>query len=316
MGRYLLRRMLYLLPVLVGVSFLTFCLMALIPGDPAQAILGSYATAQNLADLRAQLHLDQPWPQQYVSWIGNALTGDLGRSYSLSRPVADVVMGRLGNTLLLAAAAFVISVTAGLVAGVLAAVRRGRWLDRLMTTGALVGLSTPTFWLSMLLVFFFAVSLGVLPSGGMTEPYGGGGVLDVLRHLLLPALALGMVASGVIARLTRSSMLEVLGAEFLRTARAQGLAERVVIFRHAFKNALVAIIPVIGIQVGFLLGGAVYVETIFNWPGIGSMLVTAIQTRDILLVQGGVLVVAVAYVLINLAADVLQALVDPRIRVQ
>lgn len=316
MIRYTAKRIGQLIPVLFGVSLLTFGLMALIPGDPAQALLGSYATQENLARLRAALQLDQPWPQQYLHWVGKALTGDLGRSYSLDRPITDVVMGRLGNTLLLAAAAFLVSVLLGLAAGLIAAVWRGRWPDRLMTTGALVGLSTPTFWLAMIFVFVFAVSLGWLPSSGIAAPYGGGGILDVLRHLLLPALALGMVASGVIARITRSSMLEVLSEDYLRTARAKGIAEHTVILKHAFKNALVAIIPVIGVQVGFLLGGAVYIETIFNWPGVGSMLVTAIRTRDILLVQGGVLVLAVAYVLINLLADLAQAAVDPRIRVR
>jgi peptide/nickel transport system permease protein len=316
MLQYTLRRFAQLVPVLFGVSLLSFALMSLIPGDPAQAILGSYATAENLARLRAQLHLDQPWPAQYLAWLQHAVTGDLGQSYSLDRPITQVVMSRLGNTLVLAAAAFVISVLLGVVAGLVAAVWRGRWPDRLTTTLALVGLSTPTFWLAMIFVFVFAVSFGWLPSSGMTQAYGGGGVLDRAEHLVLPALALGMVASGVIARLTRSSMLEVLGQDYLRTARSKGLPERVVVLKHAFKNALVAIIPVIGVQVGFLLGGAVYIETIFNWPGVGSMLVTAISTRDILLVQGGVLVVAVAYVLINLAADLAQAAVDPRIRVQ
>lgn len=315
MIHYTVRRLGQLVPVLFGVSLLTFGLMVLIPGDPAQALLGSYATQENLDSLRGQLHLDRPLPDQYLTWLGNALGGDLGRSYSLDRPISEVVTAHLGNTLVLTAAAFVVSVVLGLTAGLVSAVWRGRWPDRLMTTSALAGLSTPTFWLAMLLVSLFAVTLGWFPSTGMTSPYGGG-LLDLLHHLVLPALALGMVASGVIARLTRSSMLEVLSQDYLRTARAKGLSERMVVLKHAFKNALVSVIPVIGVQVGFLLGGAVYIETIFHWPGVGSMLVRAIQTRDILLVQGGVLVVAVAYVLINLAADLAQAAVDPRIRVR
>ena len=316
MATYTLRRIGQLVLVLVGDSILTFALLALIPGDPAQAILGSYATPKNLADLRAQMHLDQPLVNQYVAWMGHALTGNLGVSYSLDRPVVGVVLGRLGATLLLAAAAFVVCVLLGLFSGLVASFWHGRWQDRLTTVTALVGLSTPTFWLAMLLVLVFSVSLGWFPSSGMVSPYGGGSLADRLRHLLLPALALGLVASGVIARITRSSMLDVLGEDYLRTARAKGLAERTVVLKHAFKNGLVAIVPVIGVQVGFLLGGAVYIETIFDWPGIGSMLVTAIQKRDILLVQGGVLVVAVAYALINLAADLVQALIDPRIRVR
>ncbi|CAN5887126.1 ABC transporter permease [soil metagenome] len=313
---YAIRRMGHLIPILIGISILTFGMMTLIPGDPAQALLGSYATRENVAALRADMQLDRPLVVQYATWVWHALSGDLGRSYSLDRPVTAVVLDRLGNTLILASSAFVVSVTLGLTAGLVGAVWRGRWPDRVMTTTALVGLSTPTFWLAMILVVVFSVSLGWFPSSGMAKPYGGGGVLDVLKHLVLPALALGMIASGVIARLTRSSMLEVLGQEYLRTARAKGLPERVVILKHAFKNALVAIIPVIGVQIGFLLGGAVYIETIFNWPGVGSMLVIAIQKRDILLVQGGVLIIAVAYVLINLAADLIQAAIDPRIRVQ
>ena len=316
MARYALSRLVQLLPVLFGISLLTFGLMTLIPGDPAQAILGSYATPDNLASLRHSLRLDKPLPERYVAWGLNVLSGNLGQSYSLNRPVLEVVIGRFSATLILASAALVVSLSVGLISGVVAAVWRGRWIDRVMTTLSLVGLSTPTFWLAMLLVLIFAVRLGWLPSGGMTAPYGGGGLLDVAQHLVQPALALGLVASGVLARLTRSSMLEVLGQDYLRTARAKGLSEIVVVTKHALKNALVAIIPVIGVQIGFLIGGAVYIETIFNWPGIGSMLITAIQTRDVLLVQGGVLLIAVAYVLVNLGADLLQAAIDPRIRVQ
>lgn len=313
MGKYVLHRLGQLVLVLLGLSVLTFGLMALVPGDQAQAILGSYATPANLERLRHEMHLDESLVNQYVAWMQGVLTGDLGHSYSMDRPVTDVVFGRLGATLLLAAAAFAICVGIGLCSGLIASVWRGRWPDRLMTTIALLGLSTPMFWLAMVLVLVFSVSLGWLPSGGMTSPYETG-IVDRIRHLILPAFALGLVASGVIARVTRSSMLEVLGEDYLRTARSKGLGERRVILKHAFKNGLVSIVPVIGVQIGFLLGGAVYIETIFSWPGIGSMLVNAIQTRDLLLVQGGVLVVAVLYVLINLGADLVQALLDPRVR--
>lgn len=316
MATYAARRVAQLVLVLVGVSIVTFALMTLIPGDPAQAILGSYATPHNLADLRSKMHLDESVVNQYFAWLGNALTGDLGRSSSLDRDVTSIVFGHLGATLQLAAVALVIAVLIGLSSGIIASFWRSRWQDRVMTVLALVGLSTPTFWLAMLLVLIFSITLGWLPSGGMIASYGGGGFIDRLQHILLPAFALGLVASGVIARITRSSMLDVLGEDYLRTARAKGLSERRVVLKHGFKNGLVTIIPVIGIQVGFLLGGAVYIETIFNWPGVGSMLVTAIRTRDILLVQGGVLVAAVAYALINLIADLVQAAVDPRIRTQ
>jgi peptide/nickel transport system permease protein len=311
---FISRRLLQLVPVVVGITVLTFGLMTLIPGDPAQAILGSYATPQNLHTLRAELKLSRPLPEQYVSWISRAAQGDLGRSYSLDRPVLGIVVGRFRATLLLAGAALFLCVLFGTCAGVVASVWRQRWPDRVLTTSALVGLSVPSFWLAMLFVVLFSVKLGWFPSGGMRSPGDGGGLLDLLHHLVLPAFALAMVASGVIARLTRSSMLEVLHQDYLRTARAKGVPERVVIVKHAFRNALGTIVPVIGVQAGFLLGGAIYIETVFNWPGVGSMLVDAIERRDILLVQGGVLVVAVSYVLINLAADVLQAAVDPRIR--
>ncbi len=316
MFRYALRRLAQLIPVLIGISLLDFALLQLIPGDPAQAILGPYATAANLASLRAQLGLDQPFWAQYWTWLVHAASGNLGVSYSLNLPVVTVVFHHLGNTLLLAAVALVICVIVGMLAGVVAAVWRGRWPDRVATTLALMGLSTPTFWLAMIMVLVFAVSLGWFPASGMHQPYGGGGLQDLGLHLVLPAVTLGLAASGVIARLTRSSMLEVLGEDYLRTARSKGLSEYVVILKHALKNAMVTIIPVIGVQIGFLLSGAIYVETIFDWPGVGSMLVTAISTRDILLVQGGVLIVAIVYVLLNLLIDLLQAAVDPRIRAQ
>lgn len=316
MGPYILRRLGQLLVVLFGVSVLAFLLMALIPGDAAQAILGSYATEDNLTKLRSQMQLDKPMYIQYFSWLGNAFTGDLGWSYSLDRPVTDVVFPRLGATLKLAGVAFVIAVTVGLTSGIIASFWHGKWQDRLATTLALVGLSTPMFWLAMLLVLAFSVKLGWLPSGGMSSPIGGGGFSDQARHIILPAIALGLAASGVIARMTRSSMLDVMGQDYLRTARAKGLTEWIITMKHALKNGLVAIIPVIGVQIGFLLGGAVYIEVIFNWPGIGSMLINAIQTRDLLLVQGGILIVAVAYTLINLLADLVQSMIDPRIRVQ
>lgn len=316
MGLYILRRLGQLLIVLFGVSILAFLLMALIPGDAAQAILGSYATQDNLEKLRGQMNLDQPLYVQYFSWLGNVFTGDLGWSYSLNKLVSGIVFGRLGATLQLALAAFIIALLIGLTSGLIASFWHGQWQDRVATTVALIGLSTPMFWLAMLLVLGFSVYLGWLPSGGMMSPLGGGGFVDRLQHLILPAIALGLAASGVIARMTRSSMLEVMGQDYLRTARSKGLSEWRIVMKHSLKNGLVAIVPVIGVQIGFLLGGAVYIEVIFNWPGIGSMLINAIQTRDLLLVQGGILVVAVAYTLINLVADLIQAVIDPRIRVQ
>jgi peptide/nickel transport system permease protein len=312
---YIVRRLVMMIPVLLGISVIVFFIMALIPGDPAQAILGAYATAENLADLRHALGLDKPIAQQYLIWLGNLLQGDFGRSYTLNRPVIDEVLDRLGPTLLLAGASLLLCSLFGLVSGVITAVKQYGWQDKVFTLLALLGISTPSFWLGLILILLFAVKLAWFPVSGMYAIYGGGDLPDLLHHLFLPALTLAAVATGVVARLTRSSMLEVLRQDYIRTARAKGLTEGTVIWRHAFKNALVNIVPVIGIQAGFVLGGAVYIETVFQWPGIGRMLVTAITTRDILLVQGGVLVVAACYVVFNLLADVFQNLLDPRITI-
>jgi len=314
MGAYIAKRLLALIPVLFGLTLIVFMIMALIPGDPARAILGAYATPENLERLNRQLGLDRSMPEQYLIWLGNLFQGDLGRSYSLNRPVLDEVMERFSATLILAGTALVICSVLGLLAGIVSAVRQFGWTDRIVTFFVLIGISTPSFFLGLLLILIFAVQLRWFPASGMYAIYGGGDLPDLIRHLILPSLTLAAVATGVIARLTRTAMLEVLRQDYIRTARAKGLSESRVIYRHAFKAALVSVIPVIGIQAGFVLGGAVYIETVFQWPGIGAMLVNAISTRDILLVQGGVLVVAASYVLFNLAADVVQSILDPRLR--
>lgn len=315
MFRYIVQRLLYLVPVLLGMTVIVFGIMELIPGDPAQVILGSYATPENLARVREELGLNQPALQRYFTWLGNVFQGDFGRSVSLDRPVIDEVLDRFWPTLLLAGAALLLCSIFGLLVGMISAIKQYAWQDKLLTLLVLVGISTPSFWLGLIFILIFSVKLGLLPGSGMYAIYGGGGLFDLLKHLALPAVTLGFVATGVIARLTRSAMLEVLRQDYIRTARAKGLSESRVLYRHAFKNALVNIIPVIGIQAGFVIGGAVYIETVFQWPGIGRMLVQAILTRDILLVQGGVLIVAALYVLINLTADIIQSLLDPRIQV-
>ncbi|TFF19685.1 ABC transporter permease [Jiella endophytica] len=308
------RRLLAAIPVLFGLSVIVFLMIALIPGDPATAILGSYATPENVARLNASLGLDKSLPQQYLAWISGVLSGDFGRSYALNRPVIDIVTERFSATLLLAGASLVLATVFGLLAGIVSAVRQFGFADKAITLAVLIGISVPSFWLGLLLILFFAVKIKLFPASGMVAIYGGGGPLDILHHLVLPAITLALVATGVIARLTRTAMLEVLRQDYIRTARAKGLSERRVIYRHAFMAALVSVIPVIGIQAGFVLGGAVYVETVFQWPGIGAMLVNAISQRDILLVQGGVLVVAASYVLFNLLADICQTLLDPRLK--
>ncbi|MGD8619537.1 MAG: ABC transporter permease [Gammaproteobacteria bacterium] len=316
MTAYVLRRLLQLVPVLFGISLVVFLIMALLPGDPALAILGPYATPESLASLRAELGLDQPLWRRFLIWLGNLLQGDLGRSLALHRPVADEISERLGPTLLLAASALALALLLGLAAGVVAAAHRRRWQDRLLTSAVLLGISTPQFWLALLLILVFAVWLGWAPVSGMFAVYGGGGPLDLLRHLVLPATSLAVVVTGVLARFARTLMLDELSQNYVQMARARGLSERRVVYRHAFRNMLGRIMPVIGLQTGFLLGGAVYIETVFQWPGMGRMLVDAIATRDLPLVQGGVLVMALAYVLVNLLADVLQHLLDPRTRVR
>jgi peptide/nickel transport system permease protein len=311
---YTLKRLVLAVPVLLGLTVIVFLIMAMIPGDPATAILGSYATPENVARLNRQLGLDRPLVEQYFVWLGNLAQGDLGRSYNLNRPVIDEVLERFSATLILAGAALLLCSVFGLIAGVVTAVRQYGWTDRIVTFFVLIGISIPSFWLGLLLILAFAVSLRWLPASGMFAIYGGGDLPDLLRHLALPAITLAVVATGVIARLTRAAMLEVLRQDYIRTARAKGVSERRVVYRHAFVAALVSVIPVIGVQAGFVLGGAVYIETVFQWPGIGRMLVTAISTRDLLLVQGGVLVVAASYVLFNLVTDLLQHLIDPRLR--
>lgn len=314
MAIYIVRRLLLVIPVLFGISIIVFLVISLIPGDPATAILGAFATPENVARINRELGLDRPLPVQYASWLMGVLQGDLGRSYSLDRPVAAEVMERFWPTILLAGAALFLCTLFGLLGGVIAAVKQYGWPDKLITLTVLIGISTPSFFLGILLILWFAVDLGWFPTGGMYSLFGRGGLFELLHHLALPAIALAVVATGVVARLTRANMLEVLRQDYVRTARAKGLREPAVIYRHAFRNALVNIIPIIGIQAGFVLGGAVYIESVFQWPGIGRMLVTAISTRDILLVQGGVLVVAASFVLINLVTDVLQAVLDPRLR--
>jgi peptide/nickel transport system permease protein len=311
---YILKRIAALIPILFGLTIIVFLMLALIPGGTAVAILGPLASPENIAKVNAELGLDKPLVEQYLSWLGNMFQGDLGRSYSLKRPVVDEVFERFSATLILAGTSLVLCTFFGLLAGIVSAVRQFGWTDRIVTFIVLIGISTPSFWLGLLLIMLFAVELRWLPASGMFAVYGGGGLGDLASHLILPAVTLAVVATGVIARLTRAAMLEVLRQDYIRTARAKGLAERRVIYRHAFKAALVTVIPLIGVQTGLVLGGAVYIETVFQWPGIGRMLVGAISTRDILLVQGGVLVLAVSYVLFNLLADIVQTVLDPRLK--
>jgi peptide/nickel transport system permease protein len=312
--RFALRRLLQLPLVLLGISVVVFGLMALLPGDPALALLGPYATPERAAALRAELGLDRPLPVRYATWLARAAHGDLGTSLSLERPVADELVERGAATALLAATAFALASVLGIAGGAAAALLRGRWPDRSIGWVAVAGLSTPPFWLAMLAVLAFAVTLPWFPVSGMRASVAGGGALDVLRHLVLPAAVLSVVAASVIARVTRTAMRETAREEFVRVARARGLSERRIWLAHVLRPALVQVVPVIGLQAGYVIGGALYVETVFQWPGLGRSLVEAVAARDLVLVQGGALVMAAAYVAINLVADLVQAALDPRIR--
>jgi ABC-type dipeptide/oligopeptide/nickel transport system permease component len=311
---YVARRILLALPVLVGVSLLVFGVMRLAPGDPAAIMLGAQATAEDVARLRRDLGLDRPVAVQYLQWMGRVLQGDLGRSIPLGREVLPEVLLRFKATVLLTSGALLIAVAMGLAAGIVSATRQYSWLDKLSMAIAVTGVSLPVFWTGIMLILVFALSLRWFPSAGMVSPYGGGGGADLLWHLALPAVTLGTASAAAVARLTRSSVLEIIRQDYVRAARAKGLTERAVIARHVLKNALNPILTVVGVQVGYLLGGAILTETVFSWPGLGSMMVRAIQARDYPLVQGGVLLIATTFVLVNLIVDLLYAVFDPRIR--
>ncbi|WP_071673500.1 ABC transporter permease [Nioella nitratireducens] len=314
MTGYILKRLISAIPVLIGISIVVFLIMAMIPGDPATAILGSYATPENVAELNRDLGLDKPLVQRYFIWLSNLMQGDLGRSFNLNRPVLDEVLERFNATLILAGTSFVLCSVLGIAAGVISAARQYGIADKAITFAVLLGISIPSFFLGMMMILIFAVNLRWFPVSGMWPIYGTRDIWALIDHLTMPALALSVVATGVVARLSRSAMLEVLRQDFIRTARAKGVHERSIIWRHALRAAMVSIIPVLGIQAGFVLSGAVYIERVFQWPGIGQMLVDAILRRDILLVQGGVVFVAACYVLFNIIVDVAQSLLDPRIK--
>ncbi|HEV8310263.1 MAG TPA: ABC transporter permease [Methylomirabilota bacterium] len=303
-GRYLAARLLASLPILLGVTLAVFVAMRLIPGDPALIFAGDRATAADIERLRGQLGLDRPLYVQYGIFVGHLARGDLGLSIRSGRPVSLELHGRLGNTLTLAVAAIAVTVAVGVPLGIAAAVRRRTWLDRASLFLSLIGITAPAFVIGVLLQLVFAVRLGLFPTAGAGS----------LWHLVLPALTLGAFPVANVARLTRANMLEVLGQDYVRTARSKGLAERAVVWRHALRNALIPTVTVVGLQLGYMLGGAVLVEVVFAWPGLGRFLVQSIASRDYPAVQGAVLLIAVGYLVINVVVDVLYAVLDPRIR--
>ena len=311
---YLFKRILYAVPVLLGVTFAVFLIISLIPGDPATAILGSYATPENVENLNRQLGLDKPFFQRYLIWVVNILQGDFGTSYSLNRPVIDEVVERFQATLILSGSSFLICSIIGIFFGIISSALQYSLFDKIITFSVILGISIPSFFLGMMMILLFTVELKLLPASGMYSLYGGGDLIDLLKHLIMPSTALAIVSTGVVVRLSRSIMLEILRLDFIRTARSKGLKEYRVIFIHAFRLAIVSILPILGLQAGFVLSGAVYIEIVFQWPGVGRMLVDSILTRDLMLVQGGVLFVALCYVIFNIVVDFLQLILDPRIK--
>lgn len=334
MSRYILRRLVNLIPVLLGITLLVFIFLHLIPGDPAVVLLGDRATPDQVAALRERLGLNQPLPLQYIAFVRQIVRLDFGTSIFTGVPIIEEIKIRWPATFELSLAAMLIALLLGIPAGVLAAVRKNSWLDNLTMSASLLGVSMPVYWLGLLLIYLFAVQLQWLPPSGRLsiaagfnfEPITGFYVLDALlqgnwnalrdaiAHLILPALTLSTIPLAILARITRSAMLEVLSQNYVRTARAKGVPEFWVIARHALKNALLPVTTITGLEFGTLLGGAILTETIFSWPGIGTWIYNGILTRDYPVVQGGVVFVAIAFVLINLLVDISYALLDPRIQ--
>lgn len=315
MASYILRRIGGLIPVLIGVTILVFSIMHLSPGDPAKIMLGPKATAESIARLNAELGLDKPLYVQYFTWIGNVLSGNWGRSLQLKMEVLPLVSGRFLATLILTLSSIIIAGAIGIASGIISAYRRFSWTDRSLMMFVLVGFCLPVFWLGILLQIIFGLKLQWFPVSGMYSP-GGSGFMDLLVHIILPSLALSAGAGAIIARMTRSSMLEVFEQDYIRTARSKGLKEKKIIYVHALKNAFIPVLTVLGMQIGSLLAGAVLVEMVFAWPGIGTLMVNGILARDFPLVQGIILFVATTYVVVNLIVDILYAILDPRISYQ
>jgi peptide/nickel transport system permease protein/oligopeptide transport system permease protein len=300
---FIVRRLILSIPTLVGVMIVVFLLLYVAPGDPVQDMVGERADAETIARLRKELHLDEPLPKQFALYAGGVLKGDLGNSYITQRPIIRDIKERFPKTLLLAGSAMFLASILGITIGVLSARNPGGWFDRLGLGLAYLGISFPVYWVGLILILVFAVTLRWLPPSG----YGG------IKYLILPALALGSRSIAFLARVTRSSMLEVLGGDFVRTARAKGLRERVVVARHALRNALIPIITVLGLDFGYYLTGSILTETIFSWPGIGRYVVNAIARRDLPAINGSVLFLSVVFVLVNLITDLAYAKADPRV---
>ena len=310
MSTYVLRRLLATIPTLLGVAFLVFLITRLTPGDPARQIAGQEASEEEVAALRRELGLDRPVLVQFGSFLGEAARGDLGRSLLTNRPVAEELASRFPTTFRVTTIAMVIALLVGLPLGIVAAARKHSVVDALSTLVALLGISMPLFWTAIMGILLFSVKLGWLPVGGLN---GSIWTLEGAKAYVLPCVTLALIPIALIARLTRSSMLDVLGREYVTVARAKGLRQRRVVVGHALRNALLPVVTYVGLQYGFLLGGAVVTETIFSLPGVGRLIVTSISQRDYPIIQGAVLMIAALFVVINLIVDLLYAWIDPRI---
>ncbi|MGQ0664707.1 MAG: ABC transporter permease [Pseudomonadota bacterium] len=314
MMTFVIRRAMQMIPVIIGVTLATFLLSQIIPGDAAGVLLGPGASEEARLELRRALGFDRPLHVQYFIYLEHLAGGDLGQSISFFQPVSKVLADRLANTALLAVTATVLASVAGVAIGTWAALKPGSLRDHGLTVAVLFLNSMPSFWLGLVFILIFGLNLRLLPVSGMYSMFGGGGLLDLARHMVLPTMTLAAWSLAVIARMTRSALLDVINSEYIRTARSRGLSEARIVFRHALPNAIPAVITVIGMQMGFLLSGAVLTETVFSWPGIGLAMYQAIAARDIPLIQGGILLIAVVFVVINFVVDVLYACFNPKIR--
>ncbi len=312
--RYVVRRFISLLIILLLVSFLTFFMLQVIPGDPAQLIVGIEASPEAIASIRAQLGLDKPWPLRYISWLAGMLRGDMGVSIRLERPVSSLIAERLPVTISLAFMAMFIALILAFPAGIISALKWNSPIDYFLLFVTQIGIAVPSFWVGILLILLFSLYFRIFPTGGFVSWWEN--PLEATRHLLLPAVSLGMVTAAFLARMLRSSMLEVLSQIYITVARAKGLTERQVVLRHALKNALIPVITLAGIQVSFLMGGSIVIEQVFALPGLGRLLLSAVYTRDIPLIQGLVMFITTIVVASNFLVDVLYAYLDPRIRLE
>jgi peptide/nickel transport system permease protein len=313
MSGFLIRRVLQMLLALLGVSIVVFALMHLVPGDPVRVALGTRFDQDLYDALRERAGLDRPLIEQYFTWLGNALTGDLGVSFRNGQPVTTLILERLPATITLAGAALFIALIVALPAGIISAVRSGSSLDYTVSAASQVGISMPDFWAGVMYILLFSLTLGWLPSSGFT-PFGDGAI-EWARHLILPALTIGLISGSIITRFVRSAVLEAMNQDYVLTARAKGLTEWQIVRRHVLPNAWIPIVTVVGLQLGFLLGGVVVVELIFAWPGLGRLALIAVKDRDFTVLQGSVLYIAFMFLAINLIVDIIYARLDPRVRV-